>query len=74
MPALVLWRPGQTIVDIEEAGTHLDLWARGLARVYVAALDGRTMTVRYCRPGALIGAATLLATGGATVYPGAVSC
>jgi CRP/FNR family transcriptional regulator, cyclic AMP receptor protein len=28
-----------------------------VVRVFVTALDGRTMTIRYCRPGALIGAA-----------------
>jgi CRP/FNR family transcriptional regulator, cyclic AMP receptor protein len=30
--------------------------------VYVTAPDGRTMTVRYCRPGALIGVVSLFAT------------
>ena len=46
-----------------EAGTspHLDLVLEGLIRVQVSAADGRTMTVRYCRAGALLGAATLYA-------------
>ncbi len=38
---------------------HLELVVSGLVRVYVTASDGRTMTVRYCRAGALIGAASL---------------
>jgi CRP/FNR family transcriptional regulator len=33
----------------------------GLVRIQVAAPDGRALTVRYCRRGALIGAATLYA-------------
>ena len=40
---------------------HFELVLAGLVRVQVAAADGRTMTVRYCRPGALLGAATLYA-------------
>lgn len=44
-----------------EAPPHLELVLAGLVRVQVAAADGRTMTVRYCRPGALLGVATLYA-------------
>ena len=40
---------------------HLDLVLAGLVRVQVSAADGRTMTVRYCRAGALLGVATLYA-------------
>jgi CRP/FNR family transcriptional regulator len=40
---------------------HLELVMAGLVRVQVAAADGRTMTVRYARPGALLGVATLYA-------------
>jgi CRP/FNR family transcriptional regulator, cyclic AMP receptor protein len=40
---------------------HLDLVVMGLVRAYVTAPDGRTMTVRYCRPGALIGVVSLFA-------------
>jgi CRP/FNR family cyclic AMP-dependent transcriptional regulator len=40
---------------------HLDLVLAGLVRVQVSASDGRTLTVRYCRPGALLGVATLYA-------------
>ena len=42
-----------------EPAPHLELVISGVVRVFVAAPDGRTMTVRYCRPGALIGVATL---------------
>lgn len=38
---------------------HLDVVIDGLARAYVAAPDGRTMTVRYCRRGAILGAVSL---------------
>lgn len=41
---------------------HLELVLSGVVRVYVGAPDGRTMTVRYCRAGALIGAVSLFAT------------
>jgi CRP/FNR family transcriptional regulator len=40
---------------------HLELVLTGLVRVQVSAADGRTMTVRYARPGALLGVATLYA-------------
>ena len=40
---------------------HLELVLAGLVRVQVSASDGRTMTVRYCRSGALLGVATLYA-------------
>jgi len=46
--------------DVEDA-PHLELVVAGLVRVQVSATDGRTMTVRYCRPGALLGVATLYA-------------
>jgi CRP/FNR family transcriptional regulator, cyclic AMP receptor protein len=36
-----------------------ELVVSGLIRGYVSAPDGRTMTIRYCRPGALMGTATL---------------
>jgi CRP/FNR family transcriptional regulator, cyclic AMP receptor protein len=37
----------------------LELVISGLFRGYVIAPDGRTMTIRYCRPGALMGAGTV---------------
>lgn len=46
-----------------EPDPHLELVVSGMVRVFVTAPDGRTMTVRYCRPGALIGVMSLFATG-----------
>jgi CRP/FNR family cyclic AMP-dependent transcriptional regulator len=45
-----------------EPAPHLELVITGVVRGFVTAPDGRTMTVRYCRPGALIGAVSLFAT------------
>jgi CRP/FNR family cyclic AMP-dependent transcriptional regulator len=41
---------------------HFEIVVSGLVRAYVTAPDGRTMTVRYCRPGALIGVVSLFAS------------
>jgi CRP/FNR family cyclic AMP-dependent transcriptional regulator len=46
-----------------EGAPHLELVVSGLVRVYVMAPDGRTMTVRYCRPGALLGMMSLFTPG-----------
>jgi CRP/FNR family transcriptional regulator len=40
-----------------------ELVVRGLVRAYVIAPNGRTMTIRYCRPGALMGTGTLFNEG-----------
>lgn len=40
---------------------HLELVVSGVVRVFITAPDGRTMTIRYCRPGALLGAMSLFA-------------
>ena len=45
-----------------EPGPTLELVISGVVRGFVTAPDGRTMTVRYCRPGALIGAVSLFAS------------
>jgi CRP/FNR family transcriptional regulator len=42
-----------------------DLVVEGLVRAYVAAPNGRTMTIRYCRPGALMGTGTVFNEQGA---------
>ena len=47
----------------------LELVISGVVRVFVTAPDGRTMTIRYCRPGALIGAASLFPAGFAMPAP-----
>jgi len=46
-----------------EGAPHLELVVSGVVRAFVTAPDGRTMTVRYCRRGALMGAMSLFATG-----------
>lgn len=51
--------PGQTVHPEGETGPHLELVVSGVVRAHISAADGRTMTVRYCRRGALLGAATL---------------
>jgi CRP/FNR family transcriptional regulator, cyclic AMP receptor protein len=42
-----------------EADQYLELVITGVIRVYVTAPDGRTMTIRYCRSGELLGAMSL---------------
>jgi CRP-like cAMP-binding protein len=46
-----------------EEAEHLELVVDGLVRAFVTAPDGRTLTVRYCRRGALIGAVSMYASG-----------
>jgi len=41
------------------SGARLELIVDGFARIYVAAPDGRTLTVRYARSGSLFGAVSL---------------
>ncbi len=53
---------GSTIHWEGETSPHLHVVMSGLVRAYVSALDGRTMTIRYCREGALLGVATLFAS------------
>jgi CRP/FNR family transcriptional regulator, cyclic AMP receptor protein len=52
---------GATVYREGDTVPHLQLVVSGLIRVYVSAPDGRTLTARYCRPGSLLGAATLFA-------------
>ena len=42
-----------------EADEYLELVVTGVIRVFVTAPDGRTMTIRYCRSGELLGAMSL---------------
>lgn len=51
-----------TIHHEGEDAPHLELVVSGLVRVRVSAPDGRALTVRYARSGALLGAATLYAS------------
>ncbi len=45
-----------------DTAEHLELVVDGLVRAFVTAPDGRTMTFRYCRCGALIGAVSMYAS------------
>jgi CRP/FNR family transcriptional regulator, cyclic AMP receptor protein len=42
---------------------YLELVISGVIRVFVTAPDGRTMTIRYCRSGELLGAMSLFSSG-----------
>jgi CRP/FNR family transcriptional regulator, cyclic AMP receptor protein len=48
-----------TTMHQEGDPAFVELVVSGLIRGYVSGPDGRTMTIRYCRPGALMGTATL---------------
>jgi CRP/FNR family cyclic AMP-dependent transcriptional regulator len=45
-----------------EESAYLELVISGVIRVFVTALDGRTMTIRYCRAGELLGAMSLFSS------------
>jgi CRP/FNR family transcriptional regulator len=55
--------PGSEVRREGEPGAHLELVVDGLVRMYVVAPDGRTLTIRYCRPGAVMGTASLFVPG-----------
>jgi CRP/FNR family cyclic AMP-dependent transcriptional regulator len=56
--------PASSVIHREGEGAQvLELVVSGLVRVFVTASDGRTMTVRYCRPGALLGVMSLFTPG-----------
>jgi CRP-like cAMP-binding protein len=46
-----------------ETAEHLELVVDGLVRAFVTAPDGRSLTMRYARRGALIGVVSMYATG-----------
>jgi CRP/FNR family transcriptional regulator, cyclic AMP receptor protein len=50
---------GSTVRDVGEAGAHLELLVDGFVRIFLSAPDGRSLTVRYFRSGALTGVASL---------------
>ena len=52
---------GHTLHRVGEGERHVELVVTGLVRVHVSAPDGRTLTVRYCRRGALMGVLSLYA-------------
>jgi CRP/FNR family transcriptional regulator len=54
------WVPAGTLLRrTGDAGPHLELVVRGFVRIFVAAPDGRTLTIRYVRPGDLMGAVSV---------------
>lgn len=53
---------GSTLHRERDEAAHLELVVSGLLRAYVTALDGRTLTVRYCRAGSLLGAVSLFSS------------
>lgn len=53
---------GSTLHHEGDTSPHVRLVVSGLVRVCVGAGDGRTMTVRYCRVGALLGVMSLFAS------------
>jgi CRP/FNR family transcriptional regulator len=54
---------GTTYRHEGEGGAHLELVLSGFIRAFVAAADGRMLTIRYARPGAVIGTVSLFAPG-----------
>lgn len=50
---------GKTVHRQGDTLPHTEIVLSGLARVYVTAPDGRTLTIRYCRKGSLLGVASL---------------
>lgn len=53
--------PSRSQVPYDPGSQVLLLVVEGLLRTYVLAADGRQITLRYSRPGALVGAASLFA-------------
>ncbi|MFP3944317.1 MAG: Crp/Fnr family transcriptional regulator [Alphaproteobacteria bacterium] len=53
---------GSTLHREGESEPHVRLVVSGLLRAFVSAPDGRTLTVRYCRTGALLGVASLFSS------------
>lgn len=55
--------PARTVTHREgDRSPHLELILSGVVRVFVASPEGRTMTIRYCRSGDLLGAVSLFAS------------
>ena len=52
---------GRTLHRVGDDDRHVELVVAGLVRAHVTAPDGRTLTVRYCRRGALLGVLSLYA-------------
>ncbi len=50
---------GSTVRAAGEAGPHVELLVGGFVRIFMTAPDGRSLTIRYFRRGALTGVASL---------------
>jgi CRP/FNR family transcriptional regulator, cyclic AMP receptor protein len=50
---------GSTVRDFGARGAHLELLVDGFVRIFMTAPDGRSLTIRYFRRGALTGVASL---------------
>jgi CRP-like cAMP-binding protein len=61
---------GETARAAGDRGAHMELLLGGFVRILLDAPDGRRVTVRYCRPGAITGAASLFRPG--FVMPGSI--
>ena len=59
MGAVVRDIPAGLMTHQESDPPFIEIVVRGLIRAYVGAPSGRTMTIRYCRPGALMGTGTV---------------
>ena len=56
-------RAANTLRRVGERGPHLEMVVSGLVRVFLESPDGRRLTIRYCRAGDLLGAASLFRPG-----------
>lgn len=65
--------PGATILTPDEAGVRAALILRGIARIFLLAPDGRRVTARYARPGALVGSLTTAGARGPSLGVDAVT-
>jgi len=51
-------RRGQTVFSAGEAADRIGIVAAGMVRTYLTAADGRRLTVRYAKAGAMVGSIT----------------
>jgi CRP-like cAMP-binding protein len=61
---------GSLVRPIGEGGSHLELVVAGLVRAEVSSPDGRSLAIRYARPGGLLGVASLF--GAPYIMPGSL--
>jgi CRP/FNR family transcriptional regulator, cyclic AMP receptor protein len=61
---------GSLVRPIGEGGSHVELVLAGLIRAEVSSPDGRSLVIRYARPGALLGVASLF--GEPYIMPGSL--